>query len=197
MAAQGRSLKSSACERFFARDTTEVARDLIGASFEVDGCGGIIVEAEAYGHDDPASHSYGGTNNRNRSMFGPPGIAYVYRSYGVHWCLNFVCGVHRGCAVLIRALEPTSGLAHMRKRRGVENDRRLCSGPGNLTKALGITGALDGWPLDSAPFTLSLPEGPRPAVVAGPRIGITRAMDLPWRYGLKGSRFVSRGFSGT
>jgi DNA-3-methyladenine glycosylase len=172
-----------------------VARGLIGASFFAAGCGGRIVETEAYGHDDPASHSFGGENNRNRTMFGPPGNAYVYRSYGVHWCLNFVCGSARpGCAVLIRALEPIAGLERMRERRGVEDARRLCSGPGNLTKALGIDGSHDGLPLDSPPFELMLLEGSYPPVVIGRRIGITRAIDMPWRFGLKASRFLSRGF---
>ena len=172
-----------------------MARDLIGAKFEIDGCGGIIVETEAYGHEDPASHSYGGPTNRNRSMFGPPVIAYVYRSYGVHWCLNFVCESEaRGSVVLIRALEPTAGLNRMRRRRGIEDVRRLCSGPGNLTKSLAITGALDGLPLHLRPFVLELRQGPPPPTLTGPRIGITRAVDVPWRYGLSGSRFLSRAF---
>ncbi len=189
-AAANRALK-----RFFARDPSIVARELVGATLEVGGCGGIIVETEAYGHEDPASHSYGGPTNRNRSMFGPPGIAYVYRSYGVHWCLNFVCEAEeRGCAVLIRALEPMKGLKHMRSRRGIDDLRQLCSGPGKLTKALGITGALDGLFLGSPPFKLLLPEGPRPPIVCGTRIGLTRAEEVPWRYGLSGSRFLSRRF---
>ena len=180
---------------FFDRPPHKVARDLIGSLFDVDGCGGIIVEAEAYGHDDPASHSYQGITNRNRSMFGPPGMAYVYRSYGVHWCLNFVCqSEDRGAAVLIRALEPTIGVDRMRVRRGVDDVRRLCSGPGNLTKALGITAALDGLSLAEAPFRLALRDGRRPPILTGGRIGLTRAMDVPWRYGLSGSRFLSRGF---
>jgi DNA-3-methyladenine glycosylase len=180
--------------RFFARKPSIVARELIGATLEVGGSGGIIVEAEAYGHEDPASHSYDGPKNRNRSMFGPPGIAYVYRSYGVHWCLNFVCEAQgRGAAVLIRALEPTLGLKRMHARRGTDEIRQLCSGPGRLTQALGITGALDGLPLSQPPFKLEIPKEP-PPVLIGPRIGITRALDVPWRYGLAGSRFLSRGF---
>src|SRR5262245_34151196 len=186
---------SSTLAQFFGRETSAVARDLIGVSLTVNGCGGIIVETEAYGHDDPASHSYGGENKRNRTMFGPPVVAYVYRSYGVHWCLNFVCGsTQRGCAVLIRALEPTIGLAHMRARRGIDDVRRLCSGPGKLTQALGIDGSFDGLKLDSPPFKLSFPEGPRLAIAIGRRIGITRAVELPWRYGLSGSLFLSRRF---
>jgi DNA-3-methyladenine glycosylase len=185
----------SSFEHFFARDPVAVACDLIGASFEVGGCGGIIVEAEAYRHDDPASHSYRGESNRNRSMFGAPGTAYVYRSYGVHWCLNFVCNSkHRGCAVLIRALEPKVGLRRMRARRGMDDARALCSGPGKLTSALSITGDLDGLPLDGAPFELTLSKAEAVSVVSGTRIGITRAMDLPWRFGLAGSRFLSRRF---
>jgi DNA-3-methyladenine glycosylase len=181
-------------ERFFAREPSIVARELIGATLEVDGCGGVIVEAEAYGHEDPASHSYSGPKNRNRSMFGPPGIAYVYRSYGVHWCLNFVCEMQgRGAAVLIRALEPTQGLGRMRSRRGTDEIRQLCRGPGRLTQALGISGSLDGLALNEPPFKLELLKEPRPVLI-GPRIGITRALDVPWRYGLAGSRFLSRSF---
>ena len=187
---------TSAFERFFARDTLIVARALIGASLERDGCAGIIVETEAYTRDDPASHCYGGQNNRNRSMFGPPGTAYVYRSYGVHWCLNIVCGLERGCAVLIRALEPTLGLERMRARRGIDDVRQLCSGPGKLTEALGITGADDGLSLDAPPFKLTLPEKALPEIAVGPRIGIKKAADMPWRYGLAGSPFLSRRFPG-
>jgi DNA-3-methyladenine glycosylase len=128
-------------------------------------------------------------------MFGPPGIAYVYRSYGVHWCLNFVCcSKQPGCAVLVRSLEPKTGIEQMRRRRGIEDVRRLCGGPGNLTKALGIDRSHDGLPLDSPPFELTFGQQPGPALVIGRRIGLTRALEKPWRFGLKGSRFLSRGF---
>jgi len=177
---------------FFARPVLEVAEELIGATFLVDGVGGKIVEVEAYHHEDPAAHGYRGRTERNATMFGPPGYAYVYRSYGIHWCVNFVCepeGV--ADAVLIRALEPTHKLSLMRRRRGVEDERRLCSGPGRLCQALAITGAHDGLALDRPPFRLE-PRTEKPEVVRGPRVGISRATDLPWRYGLAGSRFLSR-----
>ena len=180
--------------RFFDRSVHEVAPELIGATFLFDGVGGIIVEVEAYHHTDPAAHSYVGRTARNAVMFGPPGHAYVYRSYGVHWCVNFVCEAEGSAsAVLLRALAPTSGLAIMRERRDVENERLLCSGPGRLCQALGISDAQNGWPLDRPPFALraavKLQE-----IAAGPRIGITKAADRPWRYGLKGSPFLSRPF---
>jgi DNA-3-methyladenine glycosylase len=177
---------------FFARSVHEVAPDLIGATLLVDGAGGRIVEIEAYDHEDPASHGYRGRTERNASMFGPPGHAYVYRSYGVHWCLNLVCeeeGVAN--AVLLRALEPTHGLDVMRARRGLADERLLCSGPGRLCQALGVSREHDGLPLDRAPFELLEREG-AVAVVTGPRIGITRAAELPWRYAEAGSRFLSR-----
>jgi DNA-3-methyladenine glycosylase len=170
----------------------EIAPELIGVTLLVGGLGGRIVEVEAYDHEDPASHGYRGRTARNASMFGPPGRAYVYRSYGIHWCLNLVCedeGVAN--AVLLRALEPEYGLDEMRARRGLEDPRLLCSGPGRLCQALAITGEHDGLPLDSAPFELRARSGPV-EVVAGPRVGITRAADLPWRYAEAGSRFVSR-----
>jgi DNA-3-methyladenine glycosylase len=171
-----------------------VARDLIGVELLVNGAGGPIVEVEAYCPDDPASHGYGGRTARNGSMFGPPGHAYVYRSYGIHWCLNFVCepeGVATG--ILIRALQPTLALDAMRERRGVDDPRLLCSGPGRLCQALGITKANDGMPLDRAPFELrAAPE--RVEIAVGPRIGLTKGVESPWRYGLAGSRFVSRPF---
>jgi DNA-3-methyladenine glycosylase len=177
---------------FFGRSVHEVAAELIGATFLVDGVGGKIVELEAYHHGDPAAHGYRGRTARNASMFGPPGHAYVYRSYGVHWCVNFVCEAEGVAdAVLIRALEPTQGLAEMRRRRGLEDERLLCAGPGRLCQALAITREHDGLPLDRPPFRLE-PRTEPPEIARGPRIGITRAADLPWRYGLAGSRFLSR-----
>jgi DNA-3-methyladenine glycosylase len=169
-----------------------VAPELIGVTLLVEGIGGRIVEAEAYDQEDPASHGYRGRTERNASMFGPPGRAYVYRSYGIHWCLNLVCeakGVAN--AVLIRALEPVYGLDEMRKRRGVDDPRLLCSGPGKLCQALGVTREHDGLRLDRPPFELRPREQPA-EVVAGPRVGITHAADLPWRYAEAGSRFLSR-----
>jgi DNA-3-methyladenine glycosylase len=177
---------------FFARSVHAVAPDLIGATLLFDGVGGVIVEVEAYHHTDPAAHSYGGQTDRNAVMFGPPGYAYVYRSYGIHWCLNFVCEeTGSASAVLIRALLPTEGLARMRRRRGRRDERDLCSGPGKLAEALGITGKHNGLPLDRAPFELSGRQTDL-EVLSGPRIGISKAVDLPWRYGLKGSRFLSK-----
>jgi DNA-3-methyladenine glycosylase len=179
---------------FFARSVHEVAPDLIGCVLLVDGVGGPIVEAEAYDHEDPASHGFRGPTERNRSMFGPAGHAYVYRSYGVHWCLNLVCGEEgTAAAVLIRALEPAYGVVKMKRRRGLDDLRLLCSGPGRLCQALGVTREHDGLPLDAPPFEFRPPEE-GVEVVAGPRVGITRAADLPWRYGLDGSRYVSRRF---
>lgn len=177
---------------FFARSVHEVAPQLIGATLLVDGVGGTIVEVEAYEQDDPASHSFRGRTARTASMFGPPGHAYVYRSYGVHWCLNLVCAPEgRAEAALVRALVPERGLEAMRRRRGVEEERALCSGPGRLCQALGITRALDGRPLDEPPFELLAREA-EPELAVGTRIGITRAVERPWRYGLAGSPFLSR-----
>jgi DNA-3-methyladenine glycosylase len=173
---------------FFARSVHEVAPELVGATLLVDGVGGKIVEVEAYDHEDPAAHSFGGQTARNASMFGPPGRAYVYRSYGVHWCLNFVC--ETGSAVLVRALEPTHGLERMAARRGTTEPRLLAAGPGRLTQALGLTGEHDGLPLDRPPFALYAADEVEIAV--GPRIGITKASERPWRYGEAGSRYLSR-----
>lgn len=179
---------------FFARSVHEVAPDLIGTTLLFNGVGGVIVEVEAYHHTDPAAHSYRGPTPRNMVMFGPPGFVYVYRSYGIHWCVNFVCEKEGSAsAVLIRALEPTHGLAAMRRRRDVEETRALCSGPGKLTQALGITHAHNGLALDAAPFALHARTG-KADVVAGIRIGLTKAVDLPWRYGLRNSKFLSKPF---
>ncbi len=177
----------------FARLAVEVAPDLVGAELYVDGVGGTIVEVEAYSHDDPASHGYlGRLTAGNAAMFLPGGHAYVYRSYGVHWCLNVVtAAAEQAEAVLIRALEPTAGVDAMRARRGVEDVRRLCSGPGRLCQALGVTRIHDGLPLAEPPFELR-PRLAPVEVVAGTRIGISRAQERPWRYALAGSRFLSR-----
>jgi DNA-3-methyladenine glycosylase len=177
---------------FFERDVQDVARELIGATLLVDGVGGIIVEAEAYDQEDPASHGFRGRTAQNASMFGPPGHAYVYRSYGIHWCLNLVTGATgRASAVLLRALEPTHGLDEMRRRRGLDDSRLLCAGPGRLCQALGVTRDYDGLPLDRPPFELLARERDVP-VVRATRIGISQAADLPWRYAVEGSRFLSR-----
>jgi len=176
---------------FFARSVHDVAPELVGVTLLVDGLGGRIVEVEAYDHEDPAAHGFAGRTARNASMFGPPGHAYVYRSYGIHWCLNCVCeqkGV--ASAVLIRALEPTMGLAEMAARRGTDEPRLLAAGPGRLCQALGITGKQDGAPLDRPPFELSARE--EVEVERGLRIGITKAADRPWRYAEAGSRYLSR-----
>ena len=179
---------------FFARSVHEVAPELLGVTLLVDGVGGTIVEVEAYDHEDPAAHGYRGQTPRNASMFGPPGHAYVYRSYGIHWCLNLVCEeAGSASAVLIRALEPTHGTDAMRARRGTDDPRLLCAGPGRLCQALAVTREHDGLPLDEAPFELHAQEG-EPEPVTGPRIGITQAVDRPWRYGIAGSRFLSRPF---
>ena len=179
-------------EDFFARSVHEVAPDLIGVTLHVDGVGGPIVEVEAYDHEDPAAHGYGGRTERNASMFGPRGHAYVYRSYGVHWCLNFVCEEEGSAsAVLIRALEPAQGLDAMRERRGVDDLRLLCAGPGRLCHALAVTRAHDGLALTELPFEL-FPRETEPEIAVGPRIGITKAADRPWRYCLAGSRYLSR-----
>jgi DNA-3-methyladenine glycosylase len=186
----GKQLKRA----FFARSVHEVAPDLIGATLLVNGVGGIIVELEAYHHTDPAAHSFHGPTPRNRVMFGPPGVAYIYRSYGIHWCVNFVCEKEGSAsAVLIRALQPTHGIPAMRRRRGLHDERSLCSGPGKLTEALGITDRHNGLALDASPFALHARTS-TPDIVTGLRIGITKAVELPWRYGLQGSRFLSKPF---
>ena len=186
----GRPLKRA----FFARSVHQVAPDLIGATLLVNGVGGIIVELEAYHHSEPAAHSFRGPTPRNLVMFGPPGVAYVYRSYGIHWCVNFVCEKEGSAsAVLIRALQPTHGIPAMRRRRGLHDERLLCSGPGKLTEALGITDQHNGLPLDVPPIALHA-RTKKPDIVTGVRIGITKAVELPWRYGLKGSKFLSKPF---
>ena len=180
---------------FFARSVHAVAPDLIGATFLFNGVGGRIVEVEAYHHTDPAAHSYGGRTERNAVMFGPPGFAYVYRSYGIHWCVTFVCEPEGSAsAVLIRAIQPLEGLAKMRRRRGLRDERLLCAGPGRVCEALAITRAHNGLPLDAPPFEIRR-RTRQVEIAVGPRIGITKAVDHPWRYGLKGSRFVSKPFT--
>jgi len=180
--------------RFFDRSVHLVAPELIGATLLVNGVGGRIVEVEAYHHTDPAAHSYNGRTDRNAVMFGPPGVAYVYRSYGIHWCLNFVCEEEGSAsAVLIRALEPGAGIAAMRRRRGLLDVRALCSGPGKLCEALGVSHRHNGLPLDRPPFELRAREA-TPEIEVGARIGITKAVEHPWRFGLKGSRFLSKPF---
>jgi DNA-3-methyladenine glycosylase len=180
--------------RFFTRSVHEVAPDLIGATLLVNGVGGVIVELEAYHHTEPAAHSFNGPTPRNQVMFGPAGFVYVYRSYGIHWCVNFVCEKEGSAsAVLIRALEPTHGFAAMRRRRGLHDERSLCSGPGKLTQALGIAHAHNGLALDAPPFALYARVG-KIEIATGVRIGLTKAVDLPWRYGLMGSKFLSKPF---
>src|ERR1700709_1372277 len=186
----GRPLKRA----FFARSVHEVAPDLIGATLLVDGVGGIIVEVRPYHPPEPAAHSFRGPTPRNLVMFGPPGFSYVYRSYGIHWCVNFVCEKQgEASAVLIRALQPTHGIPAMRRRRGLHDERALCSGPGKLCEALGITIKHSELPLDAPPYSLHARVG-EVEIATGLRIGITKAVDFPWRYGLKGSRFVSKPF---
>jgi DNA-3-methyladenine glycosylase len=179
---------------FFARSVHDVAPELIGATLLVDGVGGVIVEVEAYHHTDPAAHSYIGVTPRNAVMFGPPGFLYVYRSYGIHWCMNFVCEpAGSASAILIRALAPTQGVAAMQRRRGRTEPRSLCSGPGKVCEALGVSIRHNGLALDRAPFELRTRPA-QPEIAVGPRIGITKAVDHPWRYGLKGSPFLSKPF---
>ena len=178
--------------RFFTRSVHAVAPDLIGTTLLFKGVGGVIVEVEAYHHTDPAAHSFGGRTARNAVMFGPPGYAYIYRSYGIHWCLNVVCEpAGSASAVLIRALAPTHDLVAMRRRRGLADERLLCSGPGRLCEALGITDAQYGLALDEPPFAI-FARAREVEVAVGARVGITKAVDHPWRYGLKDSQFLSR-----
>ena len=181
----------------FGADAVTVARALIGTCLLVDGVGGLIVETEAYDQSDAASHCYRGKTRRNASLFGPPGHVYVYRSYGLHWCLNFVCReVGHGAGVLIRALEPTHGLQTMTERRATKDSRLLCAGPGRVGQALGITQAHDGRSLNRAPFVLAPSSQPNLQLElhTGSRIGISKAVELPWRFGLAGSRYLSRPF---
>jgi DNA-3-methyladenine glycosylase len=178
----------------FAGNAPQMAQALIGAVLLVDGVGGRIVETEAYDREDAASHSHSGPTPRNQSMFGPPGRAYVYRSYGIHWCLTFVCREEgHGAGVLIRAIEPLEGIETMRERRGLHDVRLLCSGPGRVGQALAIVHAFNGHRLDQKPFEVLAAEHDHELVV-GPRIGISKAADVPWRFGLAGSKFVSRPF---
>jgi len=180
--------------KFFARSVHDVAPDLIGATLLVDGVGGIIVEVEAYHHTEPAAHSFNGPTPRNMVMFGPPGFLYVYRSYGIHWCMNFVCEKEGSAsAVLIRAIEPTQGIPAMRRRRGLHDERMLSSGPGKLCEAMAVTGKHNGLALDTPPIAIYA-RTRKPEIVSGIRIGITKAVELPWRYGLKGSKFMSKPF---
>jgi DNA-3-methyladenine glycosylase len=181
---------------FFRRPVLEVAPELIGAELYVDGVGGLVVEVEAYHPDDPASHAFGNRRTaRNGAMFLAGGHAYVYRSYGVHWCLNLVCEAEGvAAAVLVRALEPLRGLDEMRARRGPAADRLLCAGPGRLCQALAVTREHDGLVLDRAPFELRARTA-EPKVVVGTRIGLTKAAERRWRFGLAGSRYVSRAFA--
>lgn len=189
--AMGRLLR----RKFFARSVHEVAPDMIGAILLVNGVGGIIAEVEAYHHTDPAAHSYNGPTPRNAVMFGPPGYLYVYRSYGIHWCMNFVCEAEGSAsAILIRALEPTHGLATMRRRRGMHDERALCSGPGKVCEALAVSNKHNGLPLDVPPIAIHA-RTQIPQIVTGVRIGITKAADKPWRYGLQNSRFLSKPFT--
>lgn len=178
---------------FYRQPVLDLARALIGCELLADGVGGLIVETEAYEATDPASHSFPGPTLRNQAMFGPTGHVYVYRIYGIHWCLNIVGGEAAGSAVLLRALKPTHGLDRMAERRRMTDPRLLCAGPGRLCEALGVTGAEDGRALDAPPFAL-LPRHAEPEISAGPRVGITKAADRPWRFGLAGSPFLSRPF---
>lgn len=175
---------------FFARRAAEVAPDLIGHLLTLGETGGVIVETEAYERDDPASHSFSGPTPRNQAMFGPAGHCYVYRSYGLHWCMNIVC--NPGHAVLLRALQPTMGLALMALRRGTDHRKSLCSGPGKLTAALGIDKSHDGRPFDGHPLSLTPQPGLQLTRVQCVRVGISRAVDLPWRWCVEESSWLSK-----
>jgi DNA-3-methyladenine glycosylase len=185
-------LSGFSAQAFFDRDAVAVARDLIGVELLVDGVGGVVVETEAYAADDPASHSYRGMTRRNGAMFGAPGTAYVYLSYGMHWCLNAVC--RPGSAVLLRAIEPRTGIETMAMRRNMANRRLLCAGPGRLAQALGIDRSFDGLSFLDPPFRLQ-PASVSQDLMVGPRIGISKAVDQPWRFGLAGSPFLSKPFA--
>lgn len=191
------TLLPAAASLGFEGHAQDVARRLVGVTVLIDGVGGRIVETEAYDSTEPAAHGFIGLRPHNAALFGPPGHAYVYRSYGIHWCLNFVCReAGHGAGVLIRALEPTHGIERMRERRGLQDLRLLCAGPGRLGQALGIDRGFDGMALDAPPFELLAPAGKHPLleIEVGPRIGITKAVDLPWRFGEKGSRYLSKPF---
>lgn len=178
----------------FSKPPQIVAPQLIGCEFYISGVGGLIVEVEAYDQTEAASHSFAGKTLRNQSMFGPPACAYVYRSYGIHWCLNFVCGPEdHGAGVLIRAIQPLAGKGLMCERRGTEEEKFWCSGPGRLAQALGVTPNMNGMPLYQIPFELRVPKS-KPELIAGTRIGISKAIELPWRFGLAGSQFLSKPF---
>jgi DNA-3-methyladenine glycosylase len=197
ISATERSASISSNERldagFFDRSVHQVARELIGCSLFYEGCGGTIVETESYDRDDPACHAYVGLTERTEILFGPPGRAYVYLSYGIHRLLNAVAEPEgEAAAVLIRALQPTAGLERMRERRGGRPDAELCSGPGKLTEALGVGLGDNGADLSREPFLLLPPEGPAAEVVTDRRIGITKAVERPWRYCLANSPYVSK-----
>jgi DNA-3-methyladenine glycosylase len=180
---------------FYERPVLEVARDLVGCTVSHGGASGVIVETEAYHQSEPACHAYVGLTARTSTLFGPPGVAYVYRSYGIHALLNAVCEPEgTGAAVLIRALEPLDGVPAMRRRRGLQRLDDLCSGPGKLTQALAIALDRNGTSLVDGPVRVGPPPRERPSlrVTAGPRIGITRAVELPWRFCAEGTRYVSR-----
>ncbi|HEV7753698.1 MAG TPA: DNA-3-methyladenine glycosylase [Baekduia sp.] len=180
---------------FYDRPVLEVAQDLVGCVVEHDGAAGVIVETEAYHHSEPAAHSYVGLTARSSVLFREAGTAYVYRSYGIHALLNAVCeGLEVGAAVLLRALEPIEGVALMRERRGVARDVDLANGPGKLTQALGVDLELNATSLVEGPILIHPREAgwTAPTLIAGPRVGITKAVELPWRFSAAGSPYVSR-----